>query len=207
MSSEPLTDFDVPAAKRAVEEGRVIELKSNEELEDLLVAVEDGELPGDCLMVEGYASWCRHCMKAKPVYEGLAAADGVKGKMVIARIDAAEAGIATIGGQDIHGYPSFVFLEKKTPGEVDYKFDTEEYLGDRTVDGLKEYIAENCGIDRRAPAMGETRFEICKEKTASEAAARGATIDIEEAKAAVEAGRARALVYSGDTLERTLDFY
>jgi protein disulfide isomerase len=95
------------------------------------------------VLMEFYAPWCGHCKKLAPEWE--AAATQLKGKAVIAKIDAT-AEPANAAKFEIRGYPSIkVFRDGKLSGD---------YEGQRTADAIVKYVKGNAG-----PAVTEVSTE------------------------------------------------
>ena len=88
----------------------------------------------DFVLMEFYAPWCGHCKKLVPEWE--AAATKLKGKAVVAKLDATVETQAA-GAFDIKGYPTIkVFRGGNLQGD---------YEGGRTADAIVSYVLANSG--------------------------------------------------------------
>eukprot|EP00741_Cyanophora_paradoxa_P024158 tig00021742_g23332.t1 len=160
-----MSQLTLDAAKRAVDEGRPVDLYSDQDVLTLLAWIEEGQIPGDCAMIMGYANWCGYSKAAQPILEELA--QRMKGTHAIARVDADQyikeqdpQGSKLVAGLPLNGYPTFVFAEKATEAPGDYDFDTAIVQVPRTADALEHYMNKNCGPHKSTFDLGKAQADV-----------------------------------------------
>jgi protein disulfide-isomerase A1 len=89
------------------------------------------------VMLEAYAPWCGHCKTLEPIYKELAEkVAGIK-NLVIAKMEATSNEHPSL---NIKGFPTINFYK---PGS---KTTPETYNGERTLDGMVEYLEQQMGM-------------------------------------------------------------
>eukprot|EP00741_Cyanophora_paradoxa_P022167 tig00021435_g21399.t1 len=128
----------------AVNAGKVIELKSNDDLKSFFDALDESsdQIPSNGAIIMGYASWCGHCKAMHDDYDELAAQAG---KFPVAKIDADANGLNQIAGYQITGYPTVIIAKDKS-GVEDMKFGSDKYKGARTADAMRQTIERVFGL-------------------------------------------------------------
>ncbi|XP_074296655.1 protein disulfide-isomerase-like [Silene latifolia] len=119
--------------------------ESNSEPVKVVVADTLNELvlnSGKNVLLEFYAPWCGHCQKLAPILDEVALSFKDDPDVVIAKLDATANDI-TDEAFDVKGYPTLYF--RTASGKL------EQFEGDRTKEGIIEYIQKN-----RDPAIQET---------------------------------------------------
>jgi len=116
--------------------------------------------PTKDVLVEFYAPWCGHCKSLVPKYEKLATMFASESSIVIAKIDATENDTPV----EIQGFPTIILFtaaDKENPITYD---------GDRTADGMAEFIRENASTlqkeekDEKDEKDGDAEEKDSKEK-------------------------------------------
>jgi len=99
------------------------------------------------VLVEFYAPWCGHCKKLAPVLDKLAETLIAEGKddIVVGKIDAT---INELSHSRVRSFPT-IRLYKKDENEL------AEYNGERTLEGLKKFIATDGVYGMAAPDHDE----------------------------------------------------
>ncbi|KAH7820811.1 Protein disulfide isomerase 5 B (PDI5B) [Monocercomonoides exilis] len=94
------------------------------------------------IFVKFFSPSCHHCVKLAPVYEDLGVFfEKYKDNMTIAEVDCSRQG-KTCDFQSIEGYPT---LRYYPGGGAEW----EEFQGERSVEGLKDFLLPKIGIVRR----------------------------------------------------------
>ncbi|KAK4572791.1 hypothetical protein RGQ29_030994 [Quercus rubra] len=89
---------------------------------------------GKNVLIEFYAPWCGHCKKLAPILDEVAVSYENDAAVVIAKLDATANDIPS-DTFDVKGYPTLYF--KSANGDL------LQYDGDRTKEGIIEYIEKN----------------------------------------------------------------
>ena len=77
-------------------------------------------------------SWCPHCVKAKPVFEGLGSTVTIGGHEVALKYVDAEANKDLAAAHNVQGYPTFSLAR---PGQPHLSYD-----GPRSADGIRSFL-------------------------------------------------------------------
>jgi len=86
------------------------------------------------VFVEFYAPWCGHCKRLKPTWDSLAERyEGVKDRLLIAKMDATENDLPPSVDFRISGFPTLKFKPAGEKAFVDYN-------GDRSLESLIEFV-------------------------------------------------------------------
>lgn len=86
------------------------------------------------VLIEFYAPWCGHCKNLAPKYDELGGLfKSHADQVVIAKVDAT----ANDCPQDVRGFPTIMLFKAGDKSEP------MEYNGDRTVEGMAEFIRDN----------------------------------------------------------------
>lgn len=91
------------------------------------------------VFLEVYAPWCGHCKRLAPTWTELGEAveqQGLKDKLVIAKMDGTENDIPEEGGFTVRGFPTLKFFKAETNEVVDY-------AGDRSLEDLVAFVNEH----------------------------------------------------------------
>ncbi|KAI9484602.1 thioredoxin-like protein [Zychaea mexicana] len=89
--------------------------------------------------LEVYAPWCGHCKRLAPIWEELGQAvekQGLKDKVVIAKMDGTENDVPPEAGFTVSGFPTLKFFKAETNELLDYN-------GGRSLEDLVEFLNEN----------------------------------------------------------------
>ncbi|KAK9865288.1 hypothetical protein WJX84_012094 [Apatococcus fuscideae] len=89
---------------------------------------------GQNTMIEFYAPWCGHCKTLAPIYEEVGEFFQKNKTVTIAKMDATANDVPD-GRFQVKGFPTLMFVDSK--GEI------KPYEGERTKDGLVEFIEAN----------------------------------------------------------------
>ena len=91
-----------------------------------------------------YAPWCGHCKTTKPEFQKLQ--ETYKGPIKIIAIDCDDdENKELVAQQEVKGFPTIRYYPSGLSGKYD------EYNGDRTAEGFKEYFSEITGVLDVAP--------------------------------------------------------
>eukprot|EP00741_Cyanophora_paradoxa_P022168 tig00021435_g21400.t1 len=144
---------------KAVNAGKVLELQSKDDVEALLDIIDEApgsdEIPSDGAIVMAYASWCGHCKAMKPAFNEVAS--DLKGKFVVARVDASAHGVRSVGDVDIAGYPTVVLAKDSDAGR-EGGVKVEEYNGGRSASSMEDAISSTFDVsqlDEAVQAIGD----------------------------------------------------
>jgi len=99
------------------------------------------------VFVEFYASWCGHCKRLKPTWDSLGDHfQGVKDRVVIAKMEAQENDIPPSVPFRVSGFPTLKF---KPAGSTEFL----DYDGDRSLESLIAFVEENAknSLEAKAP--------------------------------------------------------
>jgi protein disulfide-isomerase A1 len=151
-----LTTEGMNAALEAWEAGSLSEYhksepvpESNDEPVKVIVgnSFEDLVLKSDQhVLFEAYAPWCGHCKKLAPIYDELAKKlEGVP-EILIAKMDST---LNEYPGLEVRGFPTLLFYKK---GE---KSSPKTYEGERTLEGMLEYLEKETGLSLSGGADGD----------------------------------------------------
>jgi len=106
------------------------------------------------VLVEFYAPWCGHCKHLAPHFEEAAQRISNNPNILIAKVDSTENEVA---GIDIQGFPTLKFWGKdKTAEPIDYN-------GERTADGIVQWLKEHTSYDWVEPTGVEVEEPIVDE--------------------------------------------
>ena len=98
------------------------------------------------VLLEAYAPWCGHCKKLAPIYEKLAAHLASQTEIVVAKMDATANEHPSL---EVRSFPVIKLYKK---GSKDAPVDFE---GDRTFDGMLEFLARETGLALNATVSDE----------------------------------------------------
>jgi thiol-disulfide isomerase/thioredoxin len=91
-----------------------------------------------------YAPWCVHCRTTKPEFEKLK--ESYKGSIKIIAINCDDdENKELVAQQQVKGFPTIRYYPSGLSGKYD------EYNGDRTAEGFKEYVSQVTGVLAVAP--------------------------------------------------------
>ena len=91
-----------------------------------------------------YAPWCGHCITIKPEFERLQ--ETYKGPIKIIAIDCDDdENKELVAQQEVKGFPTIRYYPSGLSGKYD------EYNGERTAEGFKEYFSQITGVLDVAP--------------------------------------------------------
>ncbi|KAH8550815.1 thioredoxin-like protein [Umbelopsis sp. PMI_123] len=97
--------------------------------------------PKKNVFLEVYAPWCGHCKNLAPIWEELGQLYTDDEDIVIAKMDGTENDIPPEGGFQVTGFPTLKFFKAGDNEIIDYN-------GDRSLESLKEFIAEHTGVEK-----------------------------------------------------------
>ncbi|KAI9298779.1 protein disulfide isomerase [Neoconidiobolus thromboides FSU 785] len=106
------------------------------------------------VLVEFYAPWCGHCKKLEPIYKELGEAYADKKNIVIAKMDVIDNDLPYGAKFEVNGFPTIKLFKAGKDKEI------VEYEGDRTLEDLAKFLAEN--------AVNDAKVELKKSEESAE---------------------------------------
>ncbi|KLO15685.1 protein disulfide isomerase [Schizopora paradoxa] len=114
------------------------------------------------VFVEFYAPWCGHCKRLKPTWDSLAERyEGVKDRLVIAKMDATENDLPPSVDFRVSGFPTLKF---KPAGEKSFV----DYNGDRSLESLIEFVEAQAKNSLVAPSSSSEKIAHAQTPAAHE---------------------------------------
>jgi len=102
--------------------------------------------PTKDVLLEVYAPWCGHCKQIAPIYKKLAKRLKSIDSVVIAKMDGTENEHPDLA---VEGFPTIVFFPAREMAENEQPV---SFDGERTLDGMLEWVHENANVPFEKPA-------------------------------------------------------
>jgi protein disulfide-isomerase A1 len=106
------------------------------------------------VFVEFYASWCGHCKRLKPIWDGLGDKyASIKDRIIIAKMEAQDNDLPPSVPFRISGFPTLKF---KAAGSRDFI----DYEGDRSLESLISFVEEHAKNSLALPKTDEAQVPL-----------------------------------------------